>query len=62
MASRVIAAVDRFAASGRGDIKHLQGQLAGQMRLRVGDQRVVLHSDANEIRVVRVVPRGEGYR
>jgi len=62
LAERILATVDGFAASGRGDIKHLQGQLAGESRLRVGDQRVVFDFDANEIRVLRIVHRGEAYR
>lgn len=59
---RIVAAVEGFAASGRGDIKHLKGQLAGELRLRVADQRVLLESDAQEIRVLHVLDRDEAYR
>lgn len=62
-ARRVLAAVERFASSGVGDVKNLQGELAGTMRLRVGDLRVVFEwTDTSAIRVVRIVPRKDAYR
>jgi mRNA-degrading endonuclease RelE of RelBE toxin-antitoxin system len=62
MVRRVAAAVEAFASTGLGDIKPLQGKLAGKLRLRVSDQRVFLDCDADAIRVLRVVARSEAYR
>lgn len=58
---RVIAAVDRFAATGEGDVKHLQGR--PELRLRVGDWRVFFQQDRGEgkILILGVVNRGEAY-
>ena len=60
-AMRILAALHRFAESGVGDIKALQGR--PELRLRVGDYRVffvVPASDTLEIR--RVLHRSEAYR
>lgn len=62
-ASRIIASVETFAETGRGDVKRLTNA-SGQYRLRVGDWRVRFRIDT-EIRilsVLRVLPRGEAYR
>jgi mRNA-degrading endonuclease RelE of RelBE toxin-antitoxin system len=61
---RVIAAVDRFAESGQGDVRPLQGELQGRYRLRVGDRRVVFtcNVDAGVISVLRVAARGDVYK
>lgn len=58
---RVLAAVERFAATGEGDVKHLQGR--PELRLRVGDWRVFLQQDRGEgtILVLGVANRGEAY-
>jgi mRNA-degrading endonuclease RelE of RelBE toxin-antitoxin system len=62
-ARRVLAGVERFASSGVGDVKQLQGELAGTLRLRVGDLRVVFEwTVTSEIRVVRIVDRKDAYR
>ena len=41
-AMRILTALDRFARTGEGDIKKLEGN-TGELRLRVGDYRVRLH-------------------
>jgi len=62
---RVVAAVDRLAAIQRGDVKRLQ-ERPGQLRLRVGDWRVVFRfidePEPGTVFVLRVHPRGRAYR
>lgn len=58
---RVLDAVDRFAASGVGDMRALGGQWRGRFRLRVGNWRVIFRQE-NDIVVVRVLHRREAYR
>jgi mRNA-degrading endonuclease RelE of RelBE toxin-antitoxin system len=61
-AMRVLSVLHRFAESGTGDIKSLQGD-AEELRLRIGDYRLffVLASD-DVIEVLRVRHRREAYR
>jgi mRNA-degrading endonuclease RelE of RelBE toxin-antitoxin system len=61
--SRVRETLLEFARSGRGDLKRLRGTRGREdlFRLRVGDYRVVLAISAREIRVTRIIHRGEGY-
>ena len=62
VAARVIAAFERFAATGAGDVKRLRGASA-EYRLRVGDWRVRFDQpDKNIIRILRVLHRRESYR
>ena len=61
-ALRLLRALHRFAESGAGDLKTLQGD-AEEIRLRIGDYRlffVYTAEDAIEIRRVR--HRSEAYR
>ncbi len=60
---RVLDAIDRFALTGHGDIKALQGE-PGSFRLRVGDYRVIFYANvqANAIVVTKVSHRREAYR
>ena len=62
-AARVLDALDRFAESGHGDVRPLQGP-GRRWRLRVGDVRVIITYDegAGLLRVVRALPRGRAYR
>jgi len=60
-AMRTLAALHRFADSGEGDVKALQGM--EELRLRIGDYRLIFVNapdDAIEIR--RVLHRREAYR
>jgi mRNA interferase RelE/StbE len=61
LAGRIVDAVDRYAATGRGDVKRLQGNPA-TYRLRVGDYRVRFDVDAGVVVVLRVAHRREAYR
>jgi mRNA interferase RelE/StbE len=62
VARRVAEAVTRFADSGHGDVKKLQGERG--YRLRVGDYRVRFDKLADRlvILVFDVAPRREVYR
>ncbi|MBI3964309.1 MAG: type II toxin-antitoxin system RelE/ParE family toxin [Chloroflexi bacterium] len=62
-AARVVAAVERFATTGYGDVKRLQGP-SGELRLRVGELRVRFRRDeeARLLEILRVLPRGRAYR
>ena len=62
IARRVKQAVERFAASGAGNVKKLQGVDPAEFRLRVGDWRVRFELDAVTVRVLRVRNRREAYR
>ena len=60
---RVLAALERLADAGQGDIKKLSGR-QDQWRLRVGDWRAIItFADRGRIiRVLRVLHRREAYR
>jgi len=62
VARRVKQAVERFANTGAGNVKKLQGVDPPEYRLRVGDYRVRFHSKGDTIRVLRVRNRREAYR
>jgi len=59
---RIVTAVERFAETERGDIRHLQGDKSGYLRLRVGPWRVLFSQAEGEIVVRRVLPRSGAYR
>ncbi len=61
-AMRILSALHRFADSGTGDVKALQGD-AEELRLRVGDYRLFFVSTGDDvIEVRRVRHRREAYR
>ena len=62
IARRVKQAVERFAATGAGNVKRLQDIDPPEYRLRVGDWRVRFHQDGDAVRVLRVRNRREAYR
>jgi mRNA interferase RelE/StbE len=60
-AMHILSALHRFAESGAGDVKALQGR--EELRLRIGDYRLFfVCPDADTIEVRRVRHRGEAYR
>ncbi|MGB7586549.1 MAG: type II toxin-antitoxin system RelE/ParE family toxin [Terriglobales bacterium] len=60
-AMHVLSALHRFAESGTGDVKALQGR--EELRLRIGDYRLFfVCPDSGTIEVRRVRHRGEAYR
>ena len=62
IARRVKQSVERFAATGAGSVKKLQGVNPPEYRLRVGDYRVRFELDTETVRVLRVRNRREAYR
>ena len=62
IARRVKQAVERFADTGAGNVKRLQGIDPPEYRLRVGDYRVRLHQGGGTVQVLRVRNRREAYR
>lgn len=58
---RVLDAVERFAASGIGDVRALGGQWRGRFRLRVGKWRAIFLKEGGIV-VLRVLHRREAYR
>ena len=61
-AMRILVALDRFARSGEGDIKKLQGG-SRELRLRVGDYRVRFNEDPpGTLYILAVSHRSEAYR
>jgi mRNA interferase RelE/StbE len=59
---RIVAAVDRFAQTGQGDVKRLQGMKEETFRLRVGEWRVIfLEEETLFILILRALPRSGAY-
>jgi mRNA interferase RelE/StbE len=61
-AMRILRALARFAATGEGDIKRLQDVDPPELRLRVGDYRLLFHDFVDAIEVTSVKHRREAYR
>jgi mRNA interferase RelE/StbE len=60
-AMHILSALHRFAESGTGDVKALQGR--EEIRLRIGDYRLFfVCPDSDTIEIRRVRHRGEAYR
>jgi mRNA interferase RelE/StbE len=61
VAMQVLSGLHRFAESGMGDVKALQGR--EELRLRIGDYRLFfVCPDSESIEVRRVFHRSEAYR
>ena len=58
-AMRIFDGVLHFARTGRGDITALHGDLAGTLRLRVGDYRVLFRLEDGAVRIFGVRRRSE---
>ena len=62
VARRIVVALERYAATGHGDVIRLQ-DAGSTSRLRVGDWRILFEDpDGGEIRVLRVLHRSQAYR
>jgi len=61
---RILAALDRYAESGHGDVTRLTDVEPPQYRLRVGGWRVrfLVDREAEVLEVLHVLPRGKAYR
>jgi len=61
VAMQILSALHRFAESGAGDVKALQGR--DELRLRIGDYRLFfVYTNGNTIEIRRVRHRSEAYR
>ena len=61
--TRIVAAIDRYAATGVGDVKRLQTRTDLRLRLRVGDWRVFFRRpNRSTIEIDTVLHRREAYR
>ena len=61
-ALRIFDTLLRFARTGEGDIRQLKGSLAGKLRLRSGDYRVIVSQFGDTLRVHSVRHRKEAHR
>ena len=59
--ARILSALERFAATGHGDIRPLQGEFAGSYRVRIGKCRVYVLLDGTSITAYQIDNRGEAY-
>ena len=62
IARRVKRSVERFAETGAGNVKRLQGVDPPEYRLRIGDYRARFELNGETLRVLRVRNRKEAYR
>jgi hypothetical protein len=62
VALRIIAAIDRLATTGAGNVRSLHGIHPPEFRLRVGDWRIRFHDHGDWIDVLRVRNRRDAYR
>lgn len=61
-AMRVFAGILHYATTGTGDVSPLHGEMAGSIRLRVGDHRVLFSLHEGAMRIFGVRHRSEAYR
>jgi mRNA-degrading endonuclease RelE of RelBE toxin-antitoxin system len=60
-AQRVLDTLLRFARAGQGDIRQLKGSLAGKLRLRSGDYRLIISQSGDTLRIHSVRHPREAY-
>ena len=60
-AMRILTALTRYAETGEGDVKSLEGKFTGTHRLRVGDWRVRFRRVRASIHVLAIENRGQTY-
>jgi mRNA-degrading endonuclease RelE of RelBE toxin-antitoxin system len=61
-AMRLFDGILRFAMTGSGDVKALHGDMAGGLRLRLGNYRVLFTLENDAMRIFGVRHRSEAYR
>jgi mRNA-degrading endonuclease RelE of RelBE toxin-antitoxin system len=60
---RVGSVIARFAETGDGELKRLQGPLGAEYRLRAGDIRIRFQiAPDSTLVILRVLPRDKAYR
>ncbi len=52
----------RYVQTGRGDVKALQGEFEGRLRLRIGDYRVMFSPTQDGLHIHTVKNRKDAYR
>ena len=61
-ALQILHGLDRFSATGEGDVKRLQNVEPPEFRLRIGDYRVRFSDLGDSILILTVNHRREAYR
>jgi len=61
IAMRILLALTRYAETGDGDVRALEGKFTGTHRLRVGDWRVRFRRVQGALHVLAVENRGDAY-
>ena len=61
-AMRVFEGILRFAQTGSGDVNALHGDMAGALRLRLGDYRVLFTLEEDAMLIFGVRHRSHAYR
>jgi mRNA interferase RelE/StbE len=59
---RIVDALDRFAATGAGNVCRLAATTPPEYRLRVGRWRVRFNRDGDTVSILRVLARDKAYR
>jgi mRNA-degrading endonuclease RelE of RelBE toxin-antitoxin system len=59
---RILDALLFLCATGRGDVRGLEGYEKGTLRLRVGKMRIYLRLTEHLLEVIGIDPRGEAYK
>jgi mRNA-degrading endonuclease RelE of RelBE toxin-antitoxin system len=61
-AMRIFDGLHRYMMTGEGDVKILTGKYAGELRLRLGDHRILFTASGEILYILRVKNRREAYR
>jgi mRNA interferase RelE/StbE len=61
-AMRLFEGLHRYALTGQGDVKALQGKYAGKLRLRLGDYRLFFSAQGQILRILAIKHRSEAYQ
>jgi len=61
-AKRLFEGILRFARTGSGDVNTLHGDMAGALRLRLGDYRVLFTLEEDAMLIFGVRHRSHAYR
>lgn len=62
VALRIFDCILRYARTGTGDVKPLQGEFSGVYRLRAGDYRVLFRLRDDVMQIFGVRHRSDAYR
>ncbi|HEY0120564.1 MAG TPA: cytotoxic translational repressor of toxin-antitoxin stability system [Rhizobium sp.] len=59
-AALIISKIDAFASGERVNVKKMQG--SNRLRIRVGDDRVIIEEETMTVTVIKIGPRGDVYK